>query len=262
MKHDNASSGKSDITSETFDSTKKPAEAKDTTEAKIVAGGLLATGNSRSLAATALGSVRTRRGANEASAAVAVNYGRAAKPGEDMETTVENYQGKLRYDRFVTDNLAAFLSLSGRKDRFQGLTLRLNLDPGVAYYFIDDPKQQLWGEAGYDLQFDVRRNDAINAAAATGVVLDKADTRHSARLFAGYRNNVNEHVTFNTGLEYLQGLPDTEYWRLNWDVGLTAALGSRFSLATTFALRFDNHPLPNVKELDTLSSVNLVYQLL
>jgi hypothetical protein len=28
------------------------------------------------------------------------------------------------------------------------------------------------------------------------------------------------------------------------------------------ALRYDNHPLPNVKKLDTVSAVNLVYTLL
>jgi putative salt-induced outer membrane protein len=263
MKHDTASAGKSDVTTETFDAVKKAADANDVTEAKIVAGGLLATGNSRSLATTALVSVRARRGANEFSAALAANYGRsAAKASDPMTTTVENYQGKLRYDRFVSDKFALFLSLSGRKDRFQGLDLRLNLDPGVAYYFLDEPKHQLWGEAGYDFQFDVRRDAAIQAASLTAEPLEKTNTRHSARLFAGYRNTLNEHVTFNTGLEYLQGLADTDYWRLNWDVGLTAALASRFSLATTFGLRFDHHPLPNVKELDTLTAVNLVYTLL
>jgi putative salt-induced outer membrane protein len=264
MKHDTATAGKSDVATETFATVAKPDDkAKDTTEAKIVAGGLWATGNSRSLATTALGTVRTRRGPNEFSAALAANYGRAAaKPEEDMTTTVENYQGKLRYDRFVSQDVAVFLSLSGRRDRFQGLDLRLNLDPGVAYYFLDESKQQLWGELGYDLQFDIRRDSTIEAAALGGQVLDKSDTRHSARLFAGYRNNLNEHVTFNTGVEYLQGLPDTEFWRLNWDLGLTAALAERFSLSTTFALRFDHHPLPGVKETDTLTAVNLVYTLL
>ena len=264
MKHDTATAGKSDVATETFDTTKKADDAaKDATEAKIVAGGLWATGNSRSLATTALGTVRARRGANEFSAAAAANYGRAAaKPEDDMTTTVENYQGKLRYDRFVSKDVALFLSLSGRRDRFQGLDLRLNLDPGIAYYFIDEAKQQLWGEAGYDLQFDIRRDSAIEAAIADGDTLDKSDTRHSARLFAGYRNNLNEHVTFNTGVEYLQGLPDTEFWRLNWDLGLTAALAERFSLSTTFALRFDHNPLPGVKKTDTLTAVNLVYTLL
>ncbi|MEO8905369.1 MAG: DUF481 domain-containing protein, partial [Polyangiaceae bacterium] len=137
------------------------------------------------------------------------------------------------------------------------------LDPGLAYYFIQDPKHQLWGEAGYDLQYDIRRNAAITAAfLATGDVLDKTKVRHSARLFAGYKNNLNENVQFNTGVEYLQGLPDTQYWRFNWDIGLSAAIATRFALATTFSLRYDNAPLAGIKSTDTLTALNLVYTLL
>ncbi|MEO6602758.1 MAG: DUF481 domain-containing protein [Polyangiaceae bacterium] len=263
MKQDAATSGKTDVASEGFASAVKNEHQDDATEAKIQGGGLSASGNSRSLAVTSQASVRVRRAANEISAAAAANYGRsAAKAGDPMQTTIENYQGKLRYDRFVSERLALFTSLSGRKDRFQGLDLRMNLDPGLAYYFIQDPKHQLWGEAGYDLQFDIRRNSAIDAALAEGMRLGKTKTRHSARLFAGYRNNLNENVTFNTGVEYLQGLPDTQFWRFNWDVGLTAAIATRFSLATTFSLRYDNQPLAGIRTTDTLTAVNLVYTLL
>jgi putative salt-induced outer membrane protein len=263
MKQEAATSGKTDVASEGFATSTKDDHKDDATEAKIQGGGLAASGNSRSLALTSQASVRARRAANELSAAAAANYGRsAAKAGDPMQTTIENYQGKLRYDRFVSDRLALFTSLSGRKDRFQGLDLRMNLDPGLAYYFVQDPKHQLWGEAGYDLQFDIRRNSAIETALAQGMRLGKTKTRHSARLFAGYRNNLNENVTFNTGVEYLQGLPDTEFWRFNWDLGLTVAIATRFSLATTFSLRYDNQPLAGIKTTDQVTAVNLVYTLL
>ena len=264
MKQDAATSGKAAVASEGFaTAVAKKDSANDATEAKIQAGGLSASGNSRSLALTSMGTVRARRGANEFSAAAAANYGRSASKATDpVQTTIENYQGKLRYDRFVSDPLALFSSLSGRRDRFQGLDLRLNLDPGLAYYFVQNPKHQLWSEAGYDLQYDIRRDEAIASALALGTRLGKAKTRHSARLFAGYRNSLNEAVTFNTGVEYLQGLPDTQFWRLNWDVGLTAALAAKFSLATTFSLRYDNQPLSGIKSTDTLTAINLVYQLL
>ena len=263
MKQDTATSGKNDVASEGFASAGDDKNKDDVTEVKIQAGALGASGNSRSLALTSMLSMRARRGENELSAAAAANYGRAsAGPNAPVETTMENNQGKLRYDRFISDRFALFTSLSGRKDRFQGLDLRLNLDPGLAYYFIQDPKHQLWGEAGYDLQFDIRRNAAIQASIDAGQPLDKTNVRHSARLFAGYRNNLNDNVTFNTGVEYLQGLQETKFWRFNWDVGLTAAIAKHFALAGTFSLRYDNSPLPGVQTTDTLTAVNLVYTLL
>lgn len=263
MTHETASAGSVEVATNTFATVKKPDAEKDASEAKIQAGGLSATGNSRSLALTGVASMRVRRSLNEISATAAANYGRSAStPADKMKTSVENYQGKLRYDRFVSDNLALFLAQSGRHDRFQGLDLRLNLDPGVAYYLMDEPKHQLWGEGGYDLQFDIIRDETIIDAFATGKLIQKTDIRHSARLFVGYRNSISETASFNTGLEYLQGIPETKFWRLNWDAGLNTSISTSFSLATTFSLRYDHQPLSGVKNTDTLTALNLVYQLL
>ncbi len=264
MKQDAATTGSVDVASTGFEApVADDAEAKDTTEADISAGGLLTTGNTRSLAATTAGKFRLRRQDNQFSAAAAVNYSRSAPDADtDVETTVENYQGKLRYDRFVAGNFAVFLALSARRDRFQGLDLRLNLDPGVAYYFVDEKQQQLWAELGYDLQYDVRRDENIAAAALDGTDLEKTETRHNARGFAGYSNQINEEVTFSTGIEYLKDVQTSENWRLNWDAALNSSIGSGFSVATTFSLRFDNNPLPAVVKTDTVTAVSLVYKLL
>jgi len=264
MKQDAATTGNTQLANETYAAAQRDAEdAKDTLEAKIAAGGLAATGNSRSLAATASGDFRIRRAANQFSAAAAVNYARAAADRDSsVETTVQNEQGRVRYDRFLTDRLALFLALSARHDRFQGLDLRLNLDPGVAYYVIDEKAHQLWGELGYDLQYDVRNDDALAVAAAAGDPQEETETRHSARAFVGYDNKLNEAVTFKTGLEYLQGLDSTENWRLNWDAALTSQIAGNFSLSTTFSLKYDHNPLPEVETLDTVTAISLVYQLL
>jgi putative salt-induced outer membrane protein YdiY len=259
LKTATATSGSTEVTTGTFDAAKQSTEAADATEAKLQLGALLSTGNARSLASTASGSMRLRRQSNELSAVVAANYARAAAtPAADTQTTMENYQGKLRYDRFVTQNVSLFLSLSGRRDRFQGLDARLNLDPGLAYYFIAEEKQRLWGELGYDLQYDLRRNAAIAVAAEKGTILGKTKSRHSARGFVGYHTNVNEHVGFDTGAELLLGIPETENWRLNWLSSLTTALDSRFSLGATFNLRYDHNPLPGIEKLDTVTSMNLI----
>jgi hypothetical protein len=125
MKQDAATSGKTDVAAEGFQAAQKEAEdAKDATEAKLLAGGLLSTGNSRSLATTASGQLRLRRSANQLSAALAANYSRAAaSAAADTETTVENFQGKVRYDRFVAQSLALFLSASARRDRLPAMEI-------------------------------------------------------------------------------------------------------------------------------------------
>lgn len=259
-----ATEGKTDVTTDGFEAAaEREAESKDTTELKLSAGGLFSTGNSRALSLTGAGKFKLRRGANQLSAATAGNYARSsATPDDGMETTLENVQGRVRYDRFFTKVVTGFLAVSGTRDRFQGLDLRLNVDPGIAFYIIDDKSHQLWTEVGYDLQHDVRRDEAIDAAALEGEVVDKSETRHNARGFVGYDNSINEEVTFNTGIEYLQSVQETKNFRLTWDSGLSSNIGSNFAVATTFTLKYDNNPLPGVKKTDAITAVSIVYTLL
>ena len=144
----------------------------------------------------------------------------------------------------------------------------MNIDPGVSFYALTDPKQRLWFEAGYDFQYDLRTydgratrdaEDQDNDGDTQEVVSleDRVFTNHAARLFGGYVNNLNEYVTFDTGIEYLQSVIDAKVFRLNWATALTANLNNRVSLSTSFTLRYENKPLPDVKQLDTITAVLL-----
>jgi putative salt-induced outer membrane protein len=264
VKSSKATEGTTNVATSGFEKSDKVApESKDATELEISAGGLASAGNSRSIAATSAGKFRVRRGANQVGAAVAANYAESAvSKDEGLRTTVENFQGKLRYDRFLAGSFAVFGAVSARHDRFQGLDLRINLDPGFGYYFIDEDTQQFWLEAGYDFQHDIRRNDAIAAAAAEGVVLAKTNDRHSARAFVGYSSELSDSVKVATGLEYLQGFNPATNYRFNWDGSITSAVGKGFSIATAVSVRYDHNPIPDVQKTDVLTSISLVYHLL
>lgn len=266
---DPATSGKTDIEGlDTFaTAADKPAEETDATELRISAGGILSTGNARSLAATGAGDFRLRRGAHQFGAIFAGNYAQAAADRDsDIEPTVGNVQGRVRYDWFFAERWSAFSMVTARHDPFQGLALRLNVDPGVAFYALTGNDHRLWFELGYDFQYDIRTDEARivrdDMDMPTGEVLAPTRINHAARMFAGYTNHLSEYVTFDTGLEYLQSVIKARAWRINYDAALTAQLGGRFALATTFTLRVDNDPLPDVKKIDTVTAVNLVVTLL
>jgi putative salt-induced outer membrane protein len=263
MAQDAATTGATDVAHEGFEAAPVALETKEETAVEVSAGGLMASGNARSMAGTSAGKVRLRRADNQYSADVAGNYARAAADtAAPMETSVENLQGRVRYDRFLSEAWSAFVAQSARRDRFQGLALRLNFDPGIAYYLLHEENHRLSFELGYDLQFDVRRDDLIAASALEGIDVDKGKVTHSGRGFAGYENKLSAVVSFSTGLEYIQAITERESWRLNWDVGLTSSISESFSLATTFSLRFDNNPLPGVEKTDTTTALSLVYTLL
>lgn len=264
ISQDAATTGTTDVASGGFQTAAaKEALAKEVSELELSAGGLVASGNSRSTAVTGAGKLRLRRANNQYSANFAGNYARAAASvDEPMDTSVSNVQGRVRYDRYLSDTWSLFVAESARRDRFQGLVLRLNFDPGVAFYLFDYEKHRLLAELGYDLQYDVRRDDTIAESALQGIDVDKTDVEHSGRAFAGYENKLNQAVSFSTGLEYIQSVTDAENWRFNWDVGLTSSIAESFSLAATFSLRYDSNPLPGVETTDTTTALSLVYTLL
>jgi putative salt-induced outer membrane protein len=263
MKPKPATTGSTDVSTTGFEQASALGDERDEKELSLSFGGLVSSGNSRTRAATGAGAVRIRRDDDQYSAAVAGNYGRSAAPRDaPMATTAENLQARLRYDRFVSEDWSLFAALSGRRDRFQGLDLRLSFDPGVAYHILRDEPHRLWAELGYDLQYDIRRDEYVREAEAAGEPLEKTQTRHSVRAFAGYEATLSEATRARTGLEYIQAVVDPEHYRLNLELALTSSISDRFALATAFSLRYDHRPLPGVDELDTLTSVSIVFQML
>jgi putative salt-induced outer membrane protein len=236
--------------------------APEGTTASLSAGGLSSSGNSRLVAFTGSGLYDWRGGANGLGASLVGNYGKSAPPDGEMETTTENFQGRIRYDRYVIDDASVFLLVTGRHDRFQGLAFRLNLDPGFKYLFVNRPKTQLWAEAGYDFQYDTRTDEARDVLDDMGMVierLDKHETDHSARLFLGFKHAFNDATALTNGIEYLQSFIDDKRYRFNYDVLFTAKVWGDLALGVGFNARYDNAPLPDKEKLDTTSTLSLVY---
>lgn len=284
---DPASKGTTELSDQGKFSTAKKDEAEDeedtdTTEFSIAAGGLLSTGNARAGAVTGASKFRIRRKIHMFGADLVGNYGAGAPDREaDLEPNVANVQGRVRYDVFLHKRVSAFMMLTGRHDRFQGLAFRLNVDPGFAFYILTKKANQLWAEVGYDYQYDRRTNEALaeneadvaaNMAAIAEAemngemppdaipLLDPVFQNHAYRLFLGYSNRMVDTISFDTGVEWLHSFVDPSIFRLNWDNTLSVSLVKQFSLGLTFTLRYENKPLPNVSPLDTITSVNLVYR--
>jgi putative salt-induced outer membrane protein YdiY len=240
----------------------KVEEKPDGIAVSVSAGALSSTGNSRMVASTGSGNVEARVGPHGLGASLIGNYGRSAAPGDPLETTAENLQGRLRYDYYVVDRLSLFALVTGRHDRLQGVAFRLNLDPGVKYLFVNLKSTALWGELGYDFQYDVRTDEARvvtdDAGNPTGLV-DKTATDHSVRAYLGFRHDFNDNVTLANGIEYLQSVVDSSRYRANYDILFTAQVVGGFALGVGFNARFDNMPLPDKQKLDTATTLNLVY---
>jgi putative salt-induced outer membrane protein YdiY len=241
----------------------------DGTTVSVSAGGLLTTGNARLLAFSGNGIFETRFHDNGIGASVLGNYGQGAPAGSAVQVTAENVQGRVRYDRYLVDELALFLINTGRHDRFQGLDFRYNLDPGVKYLFIAEAAHALWAELGYDLQYDIRRNEdrvvlddnknPVLDANGQPTLLDKTQVDHSVRAFFGHKQAFNKEVTLALGVEYLQSVVDADRFRFNFDGLFAAKVGGGLAVGLGVSVRFDHQPLPGKEKTDTSTTLSLIY---
>ncbi len=242
----------------------------DETNASLSSGGLITTGNSKTVALSFNGLFDLRRGNNGFLTGMVANYGESSPPGGVSATSVQNIQGKLRYDRYFVDSLSGFFLATGRHDRFQGLSFRLNMDPGVKFIPFQDDVQKIWLEAGYDFQFDARNafgkgTETVDGKAAPEGTprLDATRTDHSARAYLGYRRAFNQSVTASTGVELLQSFVKTDLGnadtRINFDVNLAAKLDFGFSLGVGFSARYDRLPIAGKEKVDTSTTLSLIY---
>jgi putative salt-induced outer membrane protein len=264
--------GKTDVAASTFATGNAVEEVEEqyATEGSLSLGGLFASGNARQVALTTAAKLHVRRYESQITSAAAWNFARATKKGETKaETTVENYQALGRYDLFLSPRISLFLQSTIRRDRFQGLDLRLNVDPGVAYHFIQTANQRLVVELGYDLQHDIRRDESRIQVTPpvppemepTITVADKTRTLHNSRAFFGYENKLYSEVSFTASLEHIQNFEDGHVYRLVFDTGLKSTIRGRLAVAMTYTMRFENRPLPGIERTDSLASMSLVYTL-
>lgn len=248
--------------------TERVAEAApDATDAMLwdaSAGAVLNTGNTRAFAGNLGTRFSIRRGDNQVGAELKFTYGQAAvrTMGQfgDWEENSNNLQGRVRYDRFFTAHDSLFAAVVGRRDHFAGLDLRLQGQVGYARDFLTETNHRLWAEAGYDGTYDNYDPDPL-VDAMTMMELDGTAFIHSGRLFVGYDNHVNEALTFRTGLEALLDVEEPSNLRLNYDAELNAKLSGRLQLGLKFSAKFDNEPVSGTEELDTVTTLNLVYSL-
>lgn len=247
--------------------TDRAAEAptEDVTTGSLSAGGVLNTGNTSAASFSAGGNFRIVRGRNAFELETAFNVGAADATPDDgdrnYDLNARNWNSRARYDRFFTDNDAAYLSTRHRWDTFAGLDTRAQFQIGYLRNFYKAENHRFWGEVGFDLTWDNVHNPS-----------DDRDVTPAGRVFLGYQNHLNEHVEYLANVEVLPSFIDAQDVRINADTTLRVALSTRLQLELQFKMQYDNVPVvltmgatpaENVvaEKLDTQTTIRLVYNL-
>lgn len=265
-------------------------------KAQAKAGLVSTSGNAETTTLTAAANVARSDAANKVALEGVVAYGQSGllvasdtngdgliERGEfhrSTQTTVNNWNVKGRYDRFITKHQGAFVGASVGADEIAGKTLIAGGQAGYAVKLLKSDVQELVGELGYDFSYEeyqargVKPNEIHSGRAFLGETLKLSATAGivaSVEALANLnteKNAPNAHAASPTAK--VKAFEDI---RVNGKIALTAAVRSNVSLSVGFQLRWDRNPaplpaisgappfappMPFAKEVDTVTDAALI----
>ena len=189
------------------------------------------------------------------------NFAVAAQYGENAEfATAERYEARYQTDYKVTDRMSWFMALRGEQDRFSGFAYQATGSTGVSYKFIDSPTTKLTASFGGGYS---RAKSETLVKSEAGEVLDRiegeVESQPVATLSSSYEHAFTENTKLTNKLLAESGSDNTAVQN---DLALSVSMTKTLALAVGFGVRYNSDPPPLAESTDTLTTVNLVYNIL
>jgi putative salt-induced outer membrane protein len=181
--------------------------------------------------------------------------------GENAEfATGERYEAQYQADWKINDRLSWFGRLRGEQDRFSGFAYQTTLATGATFLIIDSPATEFDISIGAGYR---RLQSQILLKSDAGEVLARIDGDIErdpvATLTSKYEHAFTENTKLTNKLLAESGADDTAVQN---DIELSVSMTTAFALAVGFGVRYNTDPPPLAESTDTVTTVNLVYNIL
>lgn len=181
--------------------------------------------------------------------------------GENAEfATGERYEARYQADWKISARLGWFGRLRGEQDRFSGFAYQASAATGATYKFIDSPTTQLDGSFGAGYR---RLQPQLLLRDSSGEVLDRIKGAEDSEPVATLSSNYEYAFTENTKItNKLLAEAGSENTAVQNDIAFSVNITKAFALAVGFGVRYNTDPPPLAESTDTITTVNLVYNIL
>ncbi len=188
------------------------------------------------------------------------NFAIAALYSKNAEfSTAERYEARYQADYKITDRLAWFSALRGEQDRFSGFAYQATLSTGASYKFVDSPNTKLDTSLGAGIK---RSKAETLVKSDAGEVLDRiegeVDDETVATLGSNFEHSFTESTKITNKLLAEFGADNSA---ISNDLALQVSMTQTLALAVGFGIRYNSDPPPLSEQTDTLTTVNLVYNI-
>ncbi|HJW13704.1 MAG TPA: DUF481 domain-containing protein [Thermoanaerobaculia bacterium] len=170
------------------------------------------------------------------------NYLRASN--NDV-TTAEQFGASVRGLRDLTPRVDVFAGGSYLRNRFAGFSSLVTGEAGGGYKILLGPVHALRGELGFGYTHEAQ-------------LVGDNRSYASARAGLGYKWQFSKTAAFSNDLSYSYDLSDSSNWIASEKAAIAASLTTIFSLKASYALLYNNEPVPTFKKTDTATAVALV----
>lgn len=188
------------------------------------------------------------------------NVALAALYSENAEfATAERYEARYQADYKITDRLSWFGAVRGEQDRFSGFAYQATVSTGASYQFIDNDRTKLDGSLGAGVK-RFRPETLIKSDA--GEVLDRIPGEVEDEVVGTLGSNFEHALTENTKItNKLLAEFGAENTAVSNDLALQVSMTQSLALAVGLGIRYNSDPPPLSESTDTLTTVNLVYNI-
>ncbi|HUQ11991.1 MAG TPA: DUF481 domain-containing protein [Steroidobacteraceae bacterium] len=188
------------------------------------------------------------------------NFSVAAQYSENAEfPTAERYEARHQADYKITDRLSWFAALRGEQDRFSGFAYQATASTGASYQFVDTATTK------FDVSLGAggKRSKAETLIKTeAGEVLDRIEGDIEDDVVGTLGSNYEHSFTESTKVtNKLLAEFGGDNNAVQNDLALQVSMTQSLALAVGFGIRYNSDPPPLSESTDTLTTVNLVYNI-
>jgi putative salt-induced outer membrane protein len=175
------------------------------------------------------------------------------------ETTAQAWSAYLQANYYITQWIYWYVGGRYDDDRFSGFAYQAAVKTGAGYRFVDTDATKLIAQVGVGyrrLRPEILVKDDIGAVISRTEQPEESDTIFDAGM--GYEHSFNEYTKLIAGATMQSGEKNT---LTNVNVALQVKMTGRLSLSAGYKLIDNSTPPPGTGRRDTLTTLNLVYEL-
>jgi putative salt-induced outer membrane protein len=174
-------------------------------------------------------------------------------------STAERYESKYQVDYKINDRMSWFGALRGEQDRFSGFAYQATASTGASYKFINNPATKLQASLGAGYR---RLKDEVLVKTDAGEVIDRIEGDVQGQVVGTFSSDFEHSFTENTKItNKLLAESGSDNTALQNDIALQVSMTETLALAVGVGIRYNTDPPPLAESTDTLTTVNLVYNI-